>query len=273
MNRVRNILLCVAALSAGCADGKPLGGPLFAPSGGGDDDAYTILLYMSARIGHIDEVKSMKLAVEKNTGWKDLTVVHQEGSSALYRGSYRTIEDAQADLRATKEFVSAEGVRPFLGAILMPTPGKEVGPREWNLENAEGVYTVMVAVFYDMPERNYVGRKRFAADYCKQLRQAGYDAYFFHGPARSAVTIGTFPAEAVGETREGEQTVPVIRDERVRTILRDFPRLAVNGAGERVRTLDPRTGKYEYVDQTTYVIRIPRKGADGFPTNDRSGHP
>ena len=72
-------------------------------------------------------------------------------------------------------------------------PGKQIGRPEYALARTTRTWTVVVAHFFDVPKARYLGREKFAADYCRQLRDRGYQAYYQHGPAKSVVTIGDFP--------------------------------------------------------------------------------
>jgi len=267
-------VVCGALSLAGCngqsADWDPLGflkGPK-------DDGTYTVLLYISDAPSHIEEVKYIRDATKKHTGWRDLIVIHQSDRSAMYWGSYATVEDAAKNRKVARNYHSEAGLRPFSAAIVVPMPGKEVGPPELKLGNTPGYYSLLVAVFYDMPERRYIGRKKFAVEYCQKLRKNGYESYYYHGPARSGVTIGSFPKSSVETKREGVKMKHIIHDARVTKLMGDFPRLAVNGSAERREVVNPKTGKVEKIVQKTYLIRIPRKeGSGGAGTLNRIGNP
>jgi hypothetical protein len=117
---------------------------------------------------------------------------------------------------------------------------------------------VLVAVFYDEPDANYVGRQQFAVDYCRQLRQEGEMAFYHHGPVRSMVSVGSFDESVVEKVREGKETQAVIRDDRVKAILAKHPSLAVNGREELQRVYNPKTKKIEMTPATSQLIAIPR---------------
>jgi hypothetical protein len=75
----------------------------------------------------------------------------------------------------------------------MPTP--DVGNPLWALTNAEGVYSLQVAVFE--PTDSVWEYKKAAAEYCAVLRRKGYEAYYHHASACSMVTVGSFGPEVV----------------------------------------------------------------------------
>jgi hypothetical protein len=244
---------------AGGGAGKPIG----------TAENYTILLRVfrnTMNAGHVAEARRWKEETEKNAKWKDLFIVHRDDHSMLYWGRFRWAQDAEGDLKKAKGYVSPSGVRVYPGAILMPMPGKEAEQVEYRLDGApkEAVFTVLLAIFYDVPEAEYVGRKQFALDYCRQLREEGLPAFYRHGENQSVVTVGAFAASAVAkETKDGKAT-HIARDETVKAIFRRFPDLAVNGNQRLIWTVNQKTGKYMRVPDSTYLVVIPReKGEEG----------
>ncbi len=199
-------------------------------------------------------------------------IVNKTDHSALYWGKYRTPKAAQANLKLAKSYRTSAGIPLFAKSIIMPLPGKQIGPGEWNLANATGKHTVIVAVFYNVPEADYVGRKRFAVQYCKQLRDKGLEAYYRHGPAKSFVTIGAFGASAVEKVTEGKKTRIIIHEQRIKEIMKRFPFLAVNGRKEYVVRLDPKTRRQKRVAAKSYPDLIhPKKGTNAEEAFNRTG--
>lgn len=241
-------------------------------SGGTDDGAYSILLYVCrSPAGHVNQAKRYKDATEKDAGWKHLFIVHKDDHSLLYWGKYRMVQDAQPNLKTAKAYRAPAGVNIYGQAIVVPLPGHDVGPAEWNVAAIQPRYlfTVLCAVFYDVPEANYVGRKQFAVDYCKQLREQGIEAYYRHDPAQSIVTVGAFEPSAVAQVRKGKQVDTVVRDQRVAALFKRFPHLAVNGRQRILHMINTQTGKPEDVPASTYLMEIPREK----PTHAASTQP
>lgn len=86
--------------------------------------------------------------------------------------------------------------------------------------NAQQLFTLDVAVWstFDNPDLNYASLKKEAEAYCRELRAAGYEAYFHHNNAAkiSNVTVGIFGSNAVNP-RSG------IYSPEVMQLLRSFP--------------------------------------------------
>jgi len=260
--------LFAAAALAGCnqtPSGAPAPGRQAATAAqAGAPGEYTILLYADDQPGHAETVSRFHQETQKNTGWQGLFVVNEPTRSMLFWSRYPTIEAAQDNLHKAKAYAAPSGLNIFALAMVVPVGGADEGPPEWDLLNATGAYTVLVAVYYDMPEKKYIGRKKFAIDDVRLLRQQGYQAYYYHGPARSNVTIGSFPASSVETVREsaggGIVERKVVRDERIQKLLNDFPQLSVNGAGVRVPGFDA-ARKPVLRDQGSYLVEIPKPSA------------
>jgi hypothetical protein len=269
---------CPKARAAGLADlfkKKP------DTSGGAKDGSYTVLLAVCrSPAGHVNQAKHYKFYTEKHAGWKHLFILHKENHSLLYWGKYKTVEAAQPNLKTAKAYMTPASIRVYNRAIVVPLPGKEIGPPEWKLTATPDkyVFTVLRATFYDVPEADYVGRRQFAVDYCKQLRNKGELAYFHHDPTQSIVTIGLFERSAVAEVRKGKQYQRIVRDPRVKSTFKRYPHLAVNGRQKIVTMIEPKTGKRLKVPASSYLMIIPRKKPAHVPTAttrpaDRPGHP
>lgn len=247
----------VWALGAGGCDGGPVG-PL--GIGSSRDASFTILLCRLGGPNHAAEAEAYRDKVAAASGWGDLYVVHKDELSELYLGKYVSRAKAESDLKKTSKWRDAEGATPFMRALVMPLPPMQVGPAEWNLLRTSGVFTVAVAEFYDVPEAipPYVGRRDFAVQCCRELRSQGYEAYYYHGPVKSIVGIGSFPESAYPTVNKDGVLTRVARDERIHTILKKFPDLAVNGRQE-IYVVRSGSGKSAKLATASYVMEIPRE--------------
>ncbi len=254
--------LAIAVCLGGCDESVM--GPLIPFASRSGDEQFTILLSTFSGFEHAQQANQFLQSAQRMTGWESLHVRHTSEGSQLLWGKHSSIKGAQNDLARAKAFRTASGQSAFATAIIVPIAGgKPVGPSQWDLQGARGSYTVMVAVFYNVSEAGYVGRKKFAVDYCKQLRDKGEQAYYYHGPIRSAVTVGLFGPSAVQKVTEGQKVQAVTRDPQIRRIVERFKYLAVNGRQETVKILNPATGKRESTPQRPRVISVPQKKDTG----------
>ncbi len=209
------------------------------------DTGWAVLLEFVGGADHEVNAKRRRALWAKELGRGDVSVRARNTGSAVVLGSYPSPEDsrAQRDLAMIKGMV-VNGQRPFISAYLMPPVAvpPEMGERpEWNLLTVRktpggrnALYSLHIGVFEG---RN---RKREAEAATARLRRTGEQAYYFHGPQRSAVTIGLFGEDAYG-------TRGVSRD--VRELQTRFPFILNNGA-EPVKTSDNR-------NESSILVQIP----------------
>ncbi|MCP4568857.1 MAG: hypothetical protein GY841_14865, partial [FCB group bacterium] len=239
-----------------------------------EDDTRTVLLFTHRGADHISKARAHKGNIARAAGWDGLFVVNKENSSSLYWGKYKSRSKlAEKNLKKAKNFVSpSTGVRLYERAIIVPLPGKDLGPEKWNLKNApsNAVYSVQVGVYYDIPARGYFGRKKEAVEVCRKLRQRGEEGYFYHGLKRSGVYIGAFPASSVSmqrthvkHPRTGHKSYKdnqVVNDPRMKRILKDYPELVICGNTETIDVYDHKTKTVKKSTRTSSPVYIPGRG-------------
>lgn len=111
------------------------------------------------------------------------------------------------DLLMLRQLGDPAGGRYFLRALPVRMPTEDVGNPDWALSQAKGLYTLQVAVFE--PTGEFTQYKDAAAEFCKLLREQGFEAYYHHTDAASMVTVGAFGSDAL---------VPPPRDQKSGTI-------------------------------------------------------
>lgn len=168
---------------------------------------------------------------------------------------------AQEDLARVRA-MEVDGERPFAGAVLAPPPMEGLrgsipeydlaGVRESLNAGRAKLYTLQIGVYATddgrEPSSSELTRIRRAAEAAAvALRREGEEAYYFHGPRRSMVTIGVF----------AEQEIPAsgrpMGSMRLREAQRKHPHNLVNGQGAMVRTAGQREGRL----QESRVVEIP----------------
>ena len=107
------------------------------------------------------------------------------------------------------------------------------------------------------PTDDFWDFKLAAAEYCRYLREQGYEAYYDHGEGCSIVTVGAFGPEAVRRDPRGEaiyspEVVSLQRDELLK-----YNRL--NGAVYRGRS-----GSGEMVREPSRLVHVPQRGGDAW---------
>jgi len=223
MNRYFGIVLAIFLAATGCAsspspssstaDQTPTDSAAPAAAGPTDDSSmpipprgalYTLHCATFSGPTHIGDAKRSKEILIRSTGSKDWYIVHSAEESDLYFGYYKTFDDqsqlaeytrAQTDRARVSSLVNQDGDPLFpqvaFESINMPDPP---APKEWDLANNPGYWTLQIAKYSGSPER-----KQAAVDSVREFRAHGIEAYFRHGDTTSEVYIGSWPRQAVRE--------------------------------------------------------------------------
>ena len=256
-----------------------------------------------ADANHIMVSKRAKDMLIRSTGLKDFYVVHAADESDLCYGFYKTFDDrsqiaeytrAQSDRAKISTLVDENGDLIFpqviFGSINLPDPP---APREWDLANNPGYWTLQIAVYKGSPER-----KQAAVDAVKEFRARGIEAYYRHGAGTSEIYIGSLPREAVAEQddsvaqsdnpdqpllvvpgplpagvdsdkvydssgRKLKVVMPKLQivDPNLKRVTEQYPYYYVNGevAGRKVQLADH---TWQTVPWSSYLIQVPHENVD-----------
>lgn len=185
---------------------------------------------------------------------KRLYVEDARGVATIFYGRFDDPQDVRAqttldDIRS----VTINDRKPFADAQLVALVGSgRIFADPFDLKQFVGYYSVQVG-FYD---QNYPGNfRRAAEEAARVLRADGDEAYFYHGPVRSIVTIGLFTRAqafnvvdnplAPGSTIEKWSTP-------VREIADKYPYNLGNGL-----TMIQSIGGHTIGEQKSSLIRVP----------------
>lgn len=193
----------------------------------------------------------------------------RDGVVRLYYGTYFRRTDAKTgkrdtpkqlrdDLLLIRQLGSGPGQYFFLRALTVRAPTPDVGPPEWNLLRATGRYTLQVGIFE--PTDEFWEFKQAALEYCKLLRDKGYEAYYYHTDAASMVTVGSFGDDALVPHESGvpRYSARVIALQQSDELLKYN---LLNGAIYKGQVYASPTEKGERVPVSSRLVLIPQDGA------------
>lgn len=168
---------------------------------------------------------------------------------AVLRGRFESpdAQVAQELLHQTRE-LTIDSSKRFEKAQLVPF-GKATQSAVMASDLAQFVgmegYTLQVAVFDSAGGPRY---REAAEAYCRQLREKNEQAYYYHGPNRSMVTIGLFNESDMVQVGPLKQYGP-----RIREVQQRFPHNLVNGS-----TVVESAGGQIIGDQPSTLVHLPR---------------
>jgi hypothetical protein len=232
------------------------------------DTAWAIVLYMFRGPQALVGAQQGLYRVQSQLGLQDAYLGERSGGVAILYGRYSGAQDpkAQADL-ATIKAIEFEGGPLFAEAILAPPDsGGSAGDRpDFDLAlvkdtQPEAIYTLQVGIYRLMDARDPTPAelaefRDVAEQAVTALRAQGQEAYYFHGPRSSTVTVGLFTEEdyltSVRDELGQLQKLPRPRlSARVREAMEVNPHNLVNGQGVK-------DGRRDRV-QPSFLIRVPR---------------
>lgn len=177
-------------------------------------------------------------------------------------GVYRGADDPQAqrDLVRLRE-MTIEGSRPYAGAILAPPTMEAASGRNpaWDLARVraargrDALYTLQIGVYGHADGRQASAQeltefRRKAEQAVGELRSQGDEAYYYHAPHRSTVTVGVF-----GPTDYDPLNLPGFRSPSLARAWETHPYNLLNGQAIRERI--PGTDQQRL--QPSMLVRIP----------------
>lgn len=167
-----------------------------------DADAWAIILEAVTGPDHQRAAAIRRADLARELDRPDLAIRNRADGSAIVMGAYPSATDtrAQADLEWVRAIPRGK-TRPFAKAYLVPPAAETITAGEadsaWNLAGirdtrggADKELTLQIAVF---DGAGSIARARADAEaFAVSLRAGGEQAFYFHGPGLSVVTIGLF---------------------------------------------------------------------------------
>jgi len=217
------------------------------------DGGWAIALDQFTGERHQEAAKQRQEQLTAASGFQGIWVADEGNSSVVCYGRYDSPldRDARRDLVAWKRLAVDRQVS--LPAILFIPVGAAhaTSVPELDLRRAanRGMYTLQVGFFEG--EKGRVTRQGAAETYAQQLREDGNEAFYFHGPIRSMVTVGVFGGNDVYVQASGEAAY----GPAVQQLQQKFPHNLGNGS----TIIETRTGGHR-TPQPSFLVAIP--GAD-----------
>lgn len=256
------LVACLALLPAlvGCVESKASGRRAADQPDRTDpiasDATWAIMLENFTDSSHPQSAAQALARYRLATSLTDFWVDTQATRSTLYYGRYPAADSQSAlkDQQTLRSLAAAgRGFTPRSFVIspvaIIPSTANQEHDLRLAAVNPQAIYTLQVAVYDDLFGKGF---REAAQQHAARLRDAGEEAYFYHGPHQSLVTIGVFYHGAVkviqsGPLRGQSEYHPYIRDE----LQARYPDMQVNGQRQPMDATGQRFAP-------TVLVRIPR---------------
>ena len=181
----------------------------------------------------------------------DLWMEDGPNQAQVYRGRYESPDasTAPSDLRQTR-MVRLDGELAFSSARLVPlgafsphSPGTFGHTDDLDLHRYMGMYSLQIGYYDEQGGKDFRNATEQAA---KTLRKDGEEAYYYHGPNRSMVTIGLFTDADFAQ--EGVQRV---YGPRMKSLQEKYPYNLGNG-----RTVIEKVNGNVIGEQPSFLVRV-----------------
>ncbi|RMH25941.1 MAG: hypothetical protein D6692_10105 [Planctomycetota bacterium] len=211
-----------------------------------------------------EEDAEAMLETVRSAGLGGARVAMHNGRRVIVYGSWDDpgAEEAQRGLAAVRG-LQIGGVTPFAAAVMIPPAAPAGAKDEFDLRGVkarlgdDAVYTLQVGVYargdFQKPSEQEIALFRRSAERAvAELRAQGEQAFFYHGPNRSSVTVGVF-----GEDDHDGSTRPAVESARLRALRERFPHCLLNGEG-LMETVQTERGPVKRL-QPSYLVAIPKQ--------------
>ena len=193
-------------------------------------------------------------ALKEKAGLADLWTLDLDGVLRLYHGRFPRENDplAQVALEQVRS-VQLDGKRPYKDAKVQPLDPRSGSSTardfdEFNLRrfSDQGYLTLQIAVYDEAYGPDF---RRAAEQAAKALRDDDTQAFHYHGPHRSMVTVGLFTFEQ-HFVQKGKQRA---YGPEIEKLQREFPYNLVNGVTAILKNEDGQP----IGEQESSVVRVP----------------
>lgn len=228
-----------------------------------EDQAWTIALVVF-RGENADELAQMALTKVQTEGGLPGAFLERRGEAVLVAvGRFESVNSprATAEVKRVQEMTVA-GQKPYKDALLVPPlASTNLGAMpEINLVQAkamfgsEALYSLQVAVYgrrdlTNPTEADLAEARKAAEQAAVRLRQEGEQAFYYHGPRMSMVTIGVFGID------DFDPQTPSYKSARLLAAQKRHPYNLYNGAGIKEKRNPNSEGKL----QPSNLVALPEK--------------
>ncbi|QDU34703.1 hypothetical protein KS4_27770 [Poriferisphaera corsica] len=256
------LMLCCAFLSTGCQmeyrvvrDGweewrKSVGAESVAQIAGQsdfgamvDEDAqWGIMLEAFNGPDRAQRAQELILKLRKQFDLKNFWLKRAYGSLMVLHGSFedRSTDEAKDTLVMIRK-LKVGRLQPYRMAMMQSLAGASlVSDNPLDAKSYVGFYTLRVGHYNDDMDGD---RREMAEEAARVLRTDGHNAFFYHGPVNSLVTVGLFTDDDLVPVEQASGFMVEGYGPRIREIQQEFPIHMTNGRETIVKEAGQTKGK------------------------------
>ena len=215
---------------------------------------YAVLLETYRGSGRLDRAYERITELKQEAALADLWVVDLDGTLHLYHGRFPRAGDPRAAAALERvRAVRLRGDRIYADAELIALGTREseaavAGLDEFNLRRFSNrdLLTLQVAVYNDAFGSGF---REAAEEAATALREEGEQAFFYHGPHRSMVTLGLFSFDE-HFVQEGQQRA---YGPEIEALREKYPYNLVNG----ITVIEKNRHGEVIGEQRSQIVRVP----------------
>lgn len=188
-------------------------------------------------------------------------------------GESKEAKQMLARVRNTEIVLAAGKTRPFADAFLAPPADIPGNMPEYDLRNARkrqgewAIYTLQIGVYTRLdksPDAKELAEFRKMAELAvTTLRREGEQAFYYHGPTKSMVTVGLFGQE------DFDPQTPAAQSAALMALRKRYPHNLYNGQGiKQTVKVNNQQGKQVTTTrmQPSSLVEVPKSEASGERT-------
>jgi hypothetical protein len=193
-----------------------------------------------------DQARELVAHLRSRLSMANLWIEDLGGIATVYHGRYTKASDPaiRRDLKKVQQ-AELDGKKPFANSKPVPLAGGgQIITDPYDLRQFIGYYSLQIGFYDEAFGKDF---RQAAEQAVRVLREDGYDAYYYHGPFRSIITIGIFSYEQAFVTVGTHDTyAPQIRE-----LQKKFPYNLGNGV-----TLIQKEGGRNIGEQKSSLIKV-----------------
>jgi hypothetical protein len=216
---------------------------------------WAVLLQTFEGSARLRQAEQLVARLRKESLPQEIWVEDVKRTARVYLGRFTDPGDPYAVLSLEQaRAITLDDLRPFAGAALAPI-GDQVAAASnpYDLKQFPGLFSLQIGFYDGAFGSNF---RQAAEQAVKTLRADGVEAYFYHGPNVSMITVGLFTEDDTTAVAtpgpEGRMIYHTQYSQRVKDVQKQFPYNLGNG----VTVVEKNAQGQRLGEQPSFLVRV-----------------